>query len=483
MLLRIGRFLWKVVKWAFLVVFTLFVLLVLINWRDEPLSDEARALLETKPVEVPDRENIFVAMAGFNAPEGSDVFEYGRSRTKDIEKQFEQDPFGLVLITASKSSDNQKEALLWQDAEPRFDCQIGREINFWECAHSKKESLEKTLAANETLVRRYHLLQELPHYAPPVPNTGGMTDFYSQITTAQRNLIAQTMLDIENGKAKEGLAFFKKDTAFWRRNLEEKSTLLDAMIAMAFVAKDVYGVSLSLSSPSTEVEGQASEWRELLTPLSHEQSRLRPAMEGEIRTAYYSSPMWKKGTSYQEAKDLCDLMKSTEFGCPAWQWWLERNIETLFFQPNASFNYFTPVYKTWLKLTDLPWNDYIKQRDETLAPLADASKPGIDWIYNPHGKRQRLLLVYVWDDYVVRVHDFDTYLRMVRLQLELRLAKTPSSEIPAFIAQDKAFCSPCSDFSWNAETRMLSFQPIAKGGLSARIPASVYVPEPITKKP
>ncbi|MCL2872853.1 MAG: hypothetical protein FWF41_07775 [Betaproteobacteria bacterium] len=475
-------------KWTFLVVFTLFVLLVLINWRDEPLSDEARALLETKSVEIPDRENIFVAMAGFNAPEGCDIFEYGRNKSKEIEKEFEKDPFNLKgVIKGLENSDDQKENLSWQDAAPPFDCQVGKETDFRECVYAKKESLEKALAANETLIRRYRLLQELPHYAPPVPFVGTMNVEYSQIIQTQRHLMAQAMLDIENGKAKEGLAFFKKDTAFWRRNLEGKSSLLDSMIATASLARDVYGLSLLLSSSSTVVEGQASEWWGLLTPLSHEQSSLRPAMVGEIRITYHLSPVWKESVSYQNVKDLiCGLKKWSKEPCSVWDvWggWLERNVEVLFFLPQATFNYLAPVYKTWLKLTDLPWKDYIEQRDGTLAALADLYNPGIDFIYNPVGKRQYRLVVYVWDDYVVRIHDFDTYLRMVRLQLELRLAKTPSAEIPAFIAQDKDFCSPCSDFSWNAETRMLSFQPLNSGRLSGRVPPSVYVPEPATKKP
>jgi hypothetical protein len=69
---------------------------------------------------------------------------------------------------------------------------------------------------------------------------------------------------------------------------------------------------------------------------------------------------------------------------------------------------------------------------------------------------------------------------MIRLQLELRLANLPSEEMPAFLEKlDEPYCSPCSDFSWNAETRMLSFQPYLeneKGGITRFVSASVYVP-------
>jgi hypothetical protein len=497
MLRRIGRFLWKAVKWAFLVVVALFALAVLINWRDESLSDEARSLLETKPVEVPDSENIFVALAGFNAPEGDDIFEVGRSHIKKIEKELEQDPSGRKIALGSlKKSEETKEqeerkALRWQNTEPPFDCQFDKDADFLKCAHDQKDRLEKTLEANKTLIRRYRFLQDLPHYVmSQTPDIWFAADGYQLTATIKKALAAQALLDIESGNVKAvkaGLTFFKKDMALWRRMLEGKSFLIDSMIATAQITRNIHELSLLLSSPSTDARKYAPEWREVLTPLSREQYSLRPAIGGEIRFVYNYLPVMKEGVSYQEAKDSCKFTKPYEDTCSVWQvWqaWLERNVWVLFFQPNASFNRDVSFYKTWLKLADLSWTDYIAQRDEVLAPLADFSKPGIDWIYNPIGKEVRGQYVYIWDEYVGRIHDLDAYLRLVRLQLELRLAKISSDEIPAFInQQNEAYCSPCSGFSWDAETRMLSFQPYNEKNFSRFSSSSVYVPETGKGKP
>ncbi|MDR0771106.1 MAG: hypothetical protein LBE75_07890 [Burkholderiales bacterium] len=481
MLPRIARVLWKIIKWTVLVTVALFALAVLINLRDEPLSDEARALLETKPVNVPDNENIFVAMAGFNAPEGEDIFEFGRKRIEEIEKELAKDPSGFRMILRGEKEKNEGE-LRWKKTEPPFDCLSGKETDLLECAHLQKERLEKTLAANETLVRRYRLSRELPHYtAPQNPHAWFFLGSFSGSLT-QGALKAQALLDIESGNAEEGWAFFKKDMVFWRQILKGKNYLIDTMAATGRMTSEVYRLSLLLSSPTVDVEKYAMEWRELLMPLSPEQAHMRPALEGEIRSIYSLSQAYKKWTSFQEAAELKQEYRYCwlwEFGkCSSWRWWLEQNGQNLFFQPNATFNYAVPFHKTWLKLTNLSRKDYMEQRDDSFASLSELSEPGIRWVYNPYGKWMASRNSLIDYGFVETLHDLDAYLRLVRLQLELRLAKIPSEEIPAFIEQlDEAYCSPCSDFSWDAETRMLSFQPYHEKSFTRHASASVYVPE------
>lgn len=473
LLSRIGRILWRTVKWTFLVVVALFSLLVLINLRDETLSDEARVLLETKPIEVPDNENIFVAMAGFNAPEGGDIFEAGRKRIERVKRQLEQDPTEFRI--AFKEFE-EGEALRLQEAEPPFDCRISKETDFWECIHSQKESLEKTLAANNILNQRHRLLQELPHYVTPqVPNSW----FIASINISSP-LMAQAVLDMERGNTEAGMSFFKKDMALWRRVLEGKSYFFDKMLASSRMMRDVYGLSLLLSSPSFGLEGQETEWRELLMPLSHKQANMRPAVEGEIRfmNNFLQKIRW---ISYQEATEQAKLIcqfSLNSLHCSVLRRWLWLNFPNIFIKPNAAFNYAVPFYKAWLKLADLSWQDYLDQRDEVLALLEERYKPGIGWVYNPVWKNQLHQGLYMFDEHFGRLRDLDAYLRMVRLQLELRLANLPPEEIPSFIEQlDEVYCAPCTDFSWDAETRMLSFQPYDEKWFTRFVPASVYVPE------
>src|SRR5215469_10840495 len=77
----------RILKWIGLVAgslalsaLLLFAAVFAINWRDEPLTQQARVLLAppSNPLE-PD-DNIYLAMAGFTAPSGISVVAAGRTR-------------------------------------------------------------------------------------------------------------------------------------------------------------------------------------------------------------------------------------------------------------------------------------------------------------------------------------------------------------------------------------------------------------------
>jgi hypothetical protein len=369
--------------------------------------------------------------------------------------------------------EEQGEGLRWREVEPPFDCQFDTKVGLLECSRSRKERLEKALAVNEALIRRYLFLQVLPHYTV-VPQESDSEFFIAamsqMMSNARRLLVAQALMDIERGNTEVGLTFFRKDFAFWHRNLEGKSNVLHSAVALDHVTRSVYQLSFLLSSPSTNIEERKPEWRELLTPLSHEQANMRPAIEGEIRyfrRAYDGlSISLRETASRQETAPRRVLMQ---------------HFQTFLFRPYATFNYNAPSFKAWLVLAELPRKDYIEQRDEVLASLTGLPRLKSLWLfYNPVGKhlfRKSGDFKYV-GGYIERMHDLEAYLRMVRLQLELRLAKIPSEDVPAFIEQlDEAYCAPCSDFSWDAETRMLSFQPYNEEWFTRHASASVYVPE------
>jgi hypothetical protein len=197
-------------------------------------------------------------------------------------------------------------------------------------------------------------------------------------------------------------------------------------------------------------------WRELLAPLSREQLNMRPMVEEEIRLMYNTVVL------------------------------LAETRGNAVFLPNTTMNYGAPLFNAWLRLSALPWKDYMEQREEASSLFRELLRPQPHWIYNPFGKWvfgkvfQLVVMEYSLDRGIRSLHELDAYLRMVRLQLALRQASILSDQVPAFIEQlDKASCAPCSDFSWDIETRMLSFQPFVRERwmYQPSDSPSVYVPE------
>ena len=428
-----------------------YVLVLLPNQgKDEPLREEWRAFMEAKPMAVPDGDNIYVAMAGFDAAEGENIFETGRRWMDKKEKDFAQDEREeeeeekweeWARAEASK-------ALRWQKATPPFECHDRSGRDFLECAHLQEAHLEAELSANETLLERYAVLQKLPLYvAPAFPDPWNVITIFE----LHKRLATAALLEAEGGDAEAGLAFFKEDMALWRRALEGKRDGLLTVVAAFALSNNLDMLSLLLSLPSTKLEGQASAWRELLAPLSQEQLNMRPVVEAELRLLHYVVRLFGKENGHV-------------------------------FLPNALMNGGAPFFNAWLKLSTLPWEDYMQQREEALALWDTLSKPQRHWVYNPVGKwlfSKALRLVLNeghWDNVIRGLHKSDAHLRMVRLQLELRIASMPSEDIPAFLAQQNpAYCAPCTDFSWDVETRKLSFQSWLEDRLEFYLPA-VYLP-------
>ena len=470
MLRRTLRLLWKFCKWTLLVAVALVALVIAINWRDQPLSDEARALLADQPAApVPDRENILLALAGMKAPEEADVFEAGRRYIEQANRE-------------GGSAEQEKKKLKWQDTKPPFDCKISMGDDFLQCVELERNRLAETLALNKTLVQRYRAMQELPRYAViQAPGVWVIDMDFGTPFTIHQSLLAQAVLDIKDWNMTAGLEFFKKDMALWRKNLDGKFCLLDSMFSTAWLMQDARGLNMLLSLPTVQIsEEQRQEWRALLAPLSPEQQSLHAAWEGEIKFGYSYAPEIKRWKSYDEVSNrgdiVCGRFPEAVGECTAWQAWLEENISSIFFQPNASLNDEVPFYKAWLKLTELSWPDYLAQRDATLASFKKPAGLQINWIYNPVGKRFSTYSISP-AEYIGRLHDADTYLRLVRLQLELRLAEVPSGQVAGYLKQlDAPYCAPCSDFSWNPQARQLSFQPYGEQ-LAGRVLPSARLPE------
>lgn len=463
----------RLLKWLSVFAIAVVLLAVLVNFRDEHLSNEARLLLTNRSFKIPDNENIFVAFAGFDAPGGDDVFKIGRI---NIEKN--RNTTNNIESTTIKSEEKIKR-LHWQQPTPPFDCRLNsNKINFIKCIQSENNNLKKTLKANSILIQRYLVLQNIPYYNASYVNEDALASGgYILMGNARMLLMTQAILNIELGNIKEGFDFFKKDIALWRRVLANKKNIFDSMWAIAQITLDVQGLSFLLSTSSTKLEPeQTQEWRMLLMPLSHEQFSLYPAIKESAQNFYNSFLVAKKGVTYQKLYQTCRLIQSNS--CSLWQQsldWLKQNSWAFFLQPNATINDGVPFFHAWLKLTNLSRNDYFHQRDKILKPLFNRSKLRFNWIYNFTGKKQFYNNINYYDYYVGRLCDGDTYLRLVRLQLELRLASVPQEEITTFIKEHgDTCCAPSSDFIWNPKNNMLSFKPYGSV-LPGFVPPSVYI--------
>jgi hypothetical protein len=148
--------------------------------------------------------------------------------------------------------------------------------------------------------------------------------------------------------------------------------------------------------------------------------------------------------------------------------WVERHLKEtplydLFYRRNASINRSAELYAGIAALAAQPTAQFIAARDAFVADSSDLASVGPSWIYNPLGKALTARHLPLYVDYIAHAHGVATYLKLVHMQLELRLAAVPLAEVPQFLERagtDDANPLDGRPFRWDREQRSLSFDPL-----------------------
>jgi hypothetical protein len=147
--------------------------------------------------------------------------------------------------------------------------------------------------------------------------------------------------------------------------------------------------------------------------------------------------------------------------------WADRHLKEtplydLFYRRNASINRSAELYAGIAALAAQPISRFIAARDAFIAENRDLASVGPSWIYNPLGKSLIARHVPIHVDYIAHAHGVATYLKLVRMQLELRLAAVPPAGVPQILEHagpDGANLLDGRPFRWDSEHRSLSFDP------------------------
>jgi hypothetical protein len=147
--------------------------------------------------------------------------------------------------------------------------------------------------------------------------------------------------------------------------------------------------------------------------------------------------------------------------------WADRHLKEtplydLFYRRNASINRSAELYAGIAELAAQPSSRFIAARDAFAADSSDVASVGPSWIYNPLGKALIARHVPMHVDYIAHAHGVATYLKLVRMQLGLRLAAVPLAEVPQFLERagpDGLNPLDGRPFRWDREHRSLSFDP------------------------
>jgi hypothetical protein len=463
----------RIVGWGVLALLCLFFVALAINARDERPSSEALALLQLPMNPYRPEENIYVAMAGFEAPAGQSVVAAGQAKIAHYNDQVDamlQDPFALLVRLQVLIAAADPHALKFKG---KVDLGLPRELAFWRAARENASKVDQLIEQNRELYQRYLALQELPGYFE-TERTSSAPDIVMPSVDIRNLFLAKFALEMQTGdemRRQSALTYLRKDMDLWRRMLGGEGTLISKMLAVAYLQNDYLLFSDMIADPNTPIpdnivvflsEPTLSEWN------------IGKVFASEFR---FHSFIYKQN----DVLSVAGWQPPDSPNSSLWRW-LNRvflnPIGRRFFKLNATENLDARLMHELAGFAAIDPTTFTAQRvryKKWESENADFVTLGI--VYNPIGKILVAIGAPAYTDYPLRPYDAAALERLVRLSLEIRLKQIATSAIPAFMKQHPEWSTHPADgdsFSWNPTTSEIAAHTVAKQASDRRFSVQIW---------
>ena len=255
---RVLRLLGKIVLWGVLGLFCLFLIALAINAMDERPSREAQDLL-LPPQNAPNPDkNIYLAIAGFNAPPGQSVVTAGLGRIArhdgQVDAMFRDPMLGMKELTKIDPA-----ALQFKGA---LEFGSPRERPFWTAVRANTPKIHQLLDQNRELYERYLALHEMPVYFETA--RASVLAPIVVVPTEVRNLflaiVSSKMQTGSEMQAQSALADLRDDIKLWRRIFTGEGGLISKLTAIACMQSDYLILSDMMADPNTSIPQNIDEF-------------------------------------------------------------------------------------------------------------------------------------------------------------------------------------------------------------------------------
>jgi hypothetical protein len=427
-------------------------LAVLINLRDPEISGQARAMAHFELPAIAAEGNAYVALLGLTAPARVDALTEGKRLAAERDGAISADPFARQRLPhEERETDPEHDDHLTFAGDLDAACDIFNEpcLPF---ARARDGAVRALFTGNRMLIDRYEQARRMQGFAAvPIADKRRADIERSNLGRVHAVLLTVAALDAQQLLAAEACSFLEADGAFWRRMLSGAGTLGDKLSAFRALAEDARLASELIASTAFDAAACGPSLRMLLAPLTAGELSLADAFRAAFVPTVRMLASWPDPAISVEPESWADRhLKETP-------------LYDLFYRRNASINRSAEVYAGLAALAAQPTSRFIAARDAFVADSSDLASVGPSWIYNPLGKTlvARHLPLHV--DYIAHAHGVAAYVKLVRMQLELKLAAVSLADVPQFLERagdDGANPLDGRPFRWDRERRSLSFDPL-----------------------
>jgi len=410
----------------FLPILFLSALLVLINLRDQKPDPGIETFVRGAAPPVTPQENAYFPLCAHRVPSGKDPHARGVSASKLMDEIYRESPIA--------ASEHEGEGLLPPGLVLAGDMQFlaaTPPADILARYRGREDAIRALLQQNRELVERYLSLYGFPRFRETIPiDVNALDADITSVKETHRLVLAGIALGLQTEGVAPALSALEKDVRFWRMVLGNARHLVNKMIAVGILGRDVRFLSGVARHYDFSPE-EASLALSILEPLVSEEKSLRGTMGSQCA---FSMLMITK--TFVDAEDK----------------------RRAFFKEQATRNIIYRQYRDDLPLYALPAKDFHEKKEKSGA--RGARKNPFYYLYNPIGKLVHQVSLSDISRFQYKLHELDGFFSLVRLQVASRHRPVPPALLDAFFEDScPPECNPFTlePFTWDAGTSTLSF--------------------------
>jgi hypothetical protein len=424
----IGRRVWRIARWPLALLLAAFLGFVAINAFDDKLSPLAQSMLRTPDNPYSDEQNLYVLLAGIEAPPGESMLERGQRNLREASAQLATERAGadgpLKGITPATEA-IRVDFGSWNPPPDRN--------SVWDSARTGSAKIQSLALQNRELLARLESLHKTTGYVETLRLTP-RTPMYSMPVKLRILYLTDVARRIQSGNRPEqgqALLSLRQDMDMWQRMLQGEGTLLSKMLAQSYIHDDLLLLSDAIADTSVPLAVVAA-----------------------------NSGPWLESMSVDEWKIGKVFVSEFRFGAGVFQSLHEQHsvVDRLFFLPDATMNAMAEQLHVMQLLAD---GEPGQMRGREKATLSDrreeaASFPGV--LRNPMGKILLRISASAYSEYPLRVFDVAALQRAVTLAYQIRANRIARTDVEAFMqAHPEWSTHPVGNarFDWNEDAMEL----------------------------
>jgi len=468
----IWRWFCKGLQWLFWGALGLLLVVIAINAFDEDLAPETIALLAAPPNPYSNEQNLYLAITGFDAPQGESPVAFGLEKVKEYEVGLEarlKDP-RIALEDLSKKNPQ----LLSFKGEIDFCRPL--QTSCWTKIESHKSEIEKLLDNNRELYQRYLALKGFTGYydtaTPSVYSPLVPVSPSPQIRSLFLANFAVQMKSQNLHQQKVALSDLDRDIQVWRDMLVGDGSLLSKMLAVALLESDYLMLADMIGDSTINLSNFSTELDHIVMPFEQVDWKIGKVFAFEIKALTSGIDTLDRVVGTQ-----IDIRNELTGNAPKWWecYWVRFQLH--FYKTRATKNLFANGIKQVINAADAKSESVSVARHAYSTWFRENLSLGFNLAYNPSGKAVLAFTLPKYKNYPLRAYDVAAIQRLVKLSYEIRRQKIDAKEIPIFIQQHPEWAThPVSgqSFSWDAEKSEIAMKPVGEQPEGSRFKISVW---------